>query len=304
MRPTLSLQDSTDLVRHPQFTQADHKAPLRSHFPGYEPMSLKQWTWMQFTTLVSKRTANAAFEDVPTVTRPSKRTMLLQTEGLSGSTGPRSAGPSFTSSSATSTPYTEAFSRLSISNGSYVRNDRLAPKSSPNTPPRPDENQILAQPYNIDHRAINTQPQHLYFYTLSGSPLDTALQPENRKAKLRYAPRQSPMGYASHSLPVPTPLVVQSATASPRDMPLRMGRPEGLALSYDLPRAYDSRQYYDSIPLHYNTVSSPLSNSPAPHLYTRSGTTVPVAHFANAGPPGVQWTASTPVKSPFRGRRV
>jgi hypothetical protein len=108
-----------------------------------------------------KRSADSAFED--NIARPAKRTITLQTEGVSGFGGPRSAGPSF-ASAGSNTPNHEAFARLTISSTrpSY-RSDHLQPSNSyvPSTftPSRPVEPQTLAQPYSIDQQQYYSQPQ-------------------------------------------------------------------------------------------------------------------------------------------------
>jgi hypothetical protein len=129
----------------------------------------------------------------------------------------------------------------------------------------------------------------LYFYALSGSPLESVYGgTDHRKAKLRYAPLQSPVLSAQQypSFP-PFPLSIQSAHASPRD---RVDLSVQAASNY-FTNSVTSRLL--SPPTNKPQGTSNPSGAPPPSL--ANGNPVPLAHFANAGPSGLFWASDTPI---------
>jgi len=221
-----------------------------------------------------KRSVGAVI-DYATPVRPTKRVATLQMDRLPASGGPRSAGPAFPSSGSAATM--DAFSNLSISNFD-------TPSTQSSHPSRTTElshqtSSSLVQPYPVNQVPLNSQPQHLYFYTLTGSPLDYASRPQaDRKAQLRYAPTEMATASYENQLPRLRPLTVHSANVSPRDVTMRLGsrvapchlRPEQHLQQLSIP------------PITSNASLPPYHNA------------IPAAHFANAGPPGVQWSVLTP----------
>ncbi|KAH9920326.1 cyclin-domain-containing protein [Fomitopsis serialis] len=158
--------------------------------------------------------------------------------------------------------------------------------------------QTLVSAYRRDDRQTYATPQQLYFYTLSCSPAQEE-DSISRKGRLRYhQPRPAYPAPVSHIQPQ-VPMVVQSASASPYDMhmPLRSGPtlPPLSELSRNWPRT-------GAAVTHCHSESPGGSERPAQDP-------VPSATFANAGPPGYQFYAtSAPAPSPYyytaRGRRL
>ncbi|KAI0045731.1 hypothetical protein FA95DRAFT_1521155 [Auriscalpium vulgare] len=159
--------------------------------------------------------------------------------------------------------------------------------------------QTLVAAYRVDPTKPRAAPQHLYFYSLAGSPL--AGDSRTHKGRLRYHQPPAPSMPASYAYaPQAAPFVVQSASASPHEshthmtaLPPVLPPPSHSAWAPAPPAQYDA--YY----------SQPYAQEPV-----QEGA-VPSAPFANAGPPGVHYYYPTPApqrSSPDaywrRGRRI
>ncbi|TFY60986.1 hypothetical protein EVJ58_g4801 [Rhodofomes roseus] len=245
-----------------------------------------------------KRSASEAFarDDSPYVSAAPASEIPRRTMGLTLQIPELeySSGHSSESSASPLEPL-QGFSKLSLG-ASPVDVANTSPWAS--TIGQNEVPQTLVSAYRRDDRRLYATPQQLYFYTLSCSPAqeeDTI----SRKGRLRYhQPRPT------HPAPVPqiqpqVPMVVQSASASPYDMhmPLRTGHtlPPLSELARDWPREC-------AVVSHCHSASPHGSERPAQDL-------VPSATFANAGPPGYQFYAtSAPAPSPYyyaaRGRRL
>lgn len=145
--------------------------------------------------------------------------------------------------------------------------------------------------------------QHLYFYSLAGSPM--AEDSRSRKGLLRYhqPPETSaPSHFAYH--PPPVPYAIQSASASPHHS------------CVTLPPVLPS---HTAVSWTRTSVGAAVSHDPnytrgvevqesLPGLREATNGSVLLAPFANAGPPGVQYHYPTPAYSPDyhwrRGRRL
>jgi hypothetical protein len=175
--------------------------------------------------------------------------------------------------------------------------------------------QTLASAYQFNDRVSTVVPENLYFYSLACSPVEDASTDTHRKARLRY--HQPPPPTATSHLLRPSapsrPMNIQSARSSPRDFQLSVAsppiqqqvyfdapRPNRLmvpAMSSPLPQPQPPteaivtptspiRSYY-IYPHHQQYVPQP------PPQQTKYEPAIPLAPFANAGPPGVQFYAPT-----------
>ncbi|PCH33180.1 hypothetical protein WOLCODRAFT_62655 [Wolfiporia cocos MD-104 SS10] len=156
--------------------------------------------------------------------------------------------------------------------------------------------QTLASAYRVDHKRSYVVPQHLYYYTLACSPAEES---SSRKGRLRYHYWQPPANSVPvHEFQLTMPTVVQSASASPYDMHVRLPAASALPPFSEISQGWTHRD--ESAPTcHIDTQEACLR--PAHDA-------VPSAPFANAGPPGFQsYATPAPVPSPYyyqaRGRR-
>ncbi|OSX68028.1 hypothetical protein POSPLADRAFT_1064398 [Postia placenta MAD-698-R-SB12] len=245
----------------------------------------------------SKRTASDAFyPDAAAYARgqaqvPRRSTGLtLQIPELEYSSGQSSE------SSASPMESLQSFSKLSLG-ASPVDAGTGAPWVA-TVPGQHEVPQTLASAYHVDDRRQYAVPQHLYFYTLTCSPAD-ADGSNARKGRLRYHqphPTQLP--------PLPmqpdVPMVVQSASASPYDMSVRLPRAHVLPPFSELSRVW-ARQN--------QAVYAVSSGDVQQGCQPLASDAIPSAQFANAGPPGFQYYATpAPVAyAPYyevRGRRL
>ncbi|KAI1789165.1 cyclin-domain-containing protein [Ganoderma leucocontextum] len=190
----------------------------------------------------------------------------------------------------------QSFSRLSLG-ASPVDN-----RSSPAWPIEHDGYpRTLVSSYQIDDQRPLVAPQHLYFYSLAGSPLESEEQRRTRKARLRV-----------HQAPVPTaaayqyqpsmPMVVQSASASPYEVHSHVTAPQHV-----LPPFSQVSQAWQNVSVQVTERTQLPPIHVQPRAQHDSG--VPSAPFANAGPPGVHFYSTfTPDPAPHyyrvRGRQV
>lgn len=138
--------------------------------------------------------------------------------------------------------------------------------------------------------------QQLYFYALACSP--TEEESRSRKARLRY--QQPPATSADYGYAVQTtvPMVVQSACASPHELPARQhtALPHFSEIAWDRPpqvQQYQQQQQQQQQHHHHQHHQQQVYRSPE---QMQSG--VPSAPFANAGPPGVQFYINNNVQQP------
>ncbi|KAH9836644.1 cyclin-domain-containing protein [Rhodofomes roseus] len=270
--------------------------------PGYAPPPHPAYTSYRAAQPVAlpsgaKRSASEAFarDDSPYVSAAPASEIPRRTMGLTLQIPELeySSGHSSESSASPLEPL-QGFSKLSLG-ASPVDVANTSPWAS--TIGQNEVPQTLVSAYRRDDRRLYATPQQLYFYTLSCSPAqeeDTI----SRKGRLRYhQPR--PTHPAVPQIQPQVPMVVQSASASPYDMhmPLRTGHtlPPLSELARDWPREC-------AVVSHCHSASPHGSERPAQDL-------VPSATFANAGPPGYQFYAtSAPAPSPYyyaaRGRRL
>ena len=148
--------------------------------------------------------------------------------------------------------------------------------------------------------------QNLYYYTLASSPASAESDNRARKALLRsHQPTYYPPTSYLAPQPQQQPMYVQSASASPvHPLP---PFPYSQTHSSHFPPL--GQPYYSANPNPYTSLP-PIRiehqeddrtsygfpvYQPQPHL---QASRVPVAPFANAGPPGVQWGSHQPA-SPY-----
>jgi hypothetical protein len=156
--------------------------------------------------------------------------------------------------------------------------------------------------------------QNLYYYALASSPASDESDNRVRKALLR---SHQPVYYPNPSYfpppPPPQPMYVQSATASPVH-PLPPFHYSHQRSSHN--PSYGS-SYYSTNPNSYASLSlppirvhEPEENDLTPYGFSAyqqprpQASHVPVAPFANAGPPGVHWGGSQQAPSPYSWPQV
>ncbi|VDB86537.1 unnamed protein product [Peniophora sp. CBMAI 1063] len=185
------------------------------------------------------------------------------------------------------------FSRLSLGTSPTVQQMNGAPS------------QTLVAAYRMDPTKPSSVPQHLYYYSLAGSPLSDEKRSHKGRLHVHQPPSLPAPQFAYAHQPIPT--TIQSAHASPHER-----RPQ---LPPVLPNPHDSawlqsRTYHDAI--HRSATPSfrpePATNSPFASQPPLASSSVPSAPFANAGPPGVVHYYSYPSQSSSgyylpRGRR-
>jgi len=241
-----------------------------------------------------KRSAFDAFSPTSTAfdrERPAKRPISLAVEI------PQSAAASHTPSPLESL---QSFSKLSLGSSpapSQCTENVMA--SARHIPP-----QTLIASYRLDPTKPRPVPKHLFFYSLAGSPM--ADDNRSRKGLLRYhqPPESSAPSYYAYP-PPPVPFAIHSASASPHHS------------SVTLPPVLPSNA---TVSWSRNTAGAAPSHDPSyvrgggeaqeslPGLREATNGSVPLAPFANAGPPGVHYHYPTPAYSPDyhwrRGRRL
>ncbi|KAI0271676.1 cyclin-domain-containing protein [Gloeopeniophorella convolvens] len=186
----------------------------------------------------------------------------------------------------------QSFSRLSLGSSPAPPRSAKGVASTQHLPP-----QILAAAYRMDSTKPRAVPKHLYFYSLAGSPM--AEDNRTHKGLLRYhQPLESsaPSHYAYP--PPPAPYAIQSASTSPHDPSVTL--PPVLQHSQDGPWTR-----------HTSGAAASYDPGYARGFEAQEATngSVPLAPFANAGPPGVHsYHYPTPAYSPDyhwrRGRRL
>ncbi|KAF8584951.1 hypothetical protein K439DRAFT_1660488 [Ramaria rubella] len=236
-----------------------------------------------------KRPAIVAFSP-PSATLPgppSKRPISLDMSVLQPSHGPTSAGSVYPLS---------AFAKLSLD-----KTDAPT-RSSPAKPKHPVETpHTLAAPYSLQGRSAPSDPQNLYYYALASSPASSDNDNRARKALLRSHQPSSYLPPAYILPPPPQPMYVQSASTSPvhplppsRYLNLRPTHLESDVQSYGNPNS----NICDLSPLSLPPIrvqrddgdGQKLCHVAFPGAYAQrqlQPSRVPVAPFANAGPPGV-----------------
>ncbi|KAH9947355.1 cyclin-domain-containing protein [Amylocystis lapponica] len=152
--------------------------------------------------------------------------------------------------------------------------------------------QTLVSAYRVDEKRPYAAPQNLFFYALSCSPVES----ENaRKGRLHYH-QPPPTGSVTQQMQPSFPVAIQSASASPYDIHMRVPLPAPLPPFSEVSRDWTR-----------------ASHSPAGRQVHRpqqqfGDTHVPSAPFANAGPPGFQFYATAPHPDAahvlHRGRRL
>jgi hypothetical protein len=247
--------------------RARSTSPNQISRPDYPPPS----------KLGSKRTAEAAFS--PTSASfsqfPSKRPAAISLQI------PESSG----SSTGSHSPLEglQSFAKMSLQSPSR------APTSSSSSPWVPIKRdtvpQTLVTAYHASEGTRNAVPENLYFYTLTGSPMDE--EDRFRRPRLRYHQPPPPSSSAPcYSQRTSMPVNIQSASTSPNDVHMNL---DG---SHVLPHLHETAWTHQVVlpPLHHP--------QPSRH-YTNDNTPSPIpAPFANAGPPGIQFYSTAPRSPP------
>jgi len=212
-----------------------------------------------------------SFNELPPLKRPTGMTLHIPKNAIT--TGPSSASP---------LEPLQSFAKMSLStSASSPHNTRSTSSAQPRPAMHENRPQTLVAAYRAD-RPVNV-PQNLYYYSLAGSSIDTEAEQERvqRKARLRrFQPPPLPSSYP----PPPSymPMNIQSASVSPHESHLNVRQAP-------LPHITDaiwSRKRPDVPPY-----ISPADNSL--QLPPLRENVVPSAPFANAGPPGVHFYASS-----------
>ncbi|KAI0666197.1 cyclin-domain-containing protein [Trametes maxima] len=167
-----------------------------------------------------------------------------------------------------------------------------------------DYPRTLVSAYRMDDQRQAVAPQHLYFYSLAGSPLESEEERRTRKARLRY--HQAPVPTApAYQYPPSMPMVVQSASTSPYEMHSHVSAPQPVLP----PFSEVSQRWMDENGMSISETAQlpPIHVEQQPHHQSQAA--VPSAPFANAGPPGVHFYSTlTPDPAPHyyrtRGRQV
>ncbi|KAG9314762.1 cyclin-domain-containing protein [Chiua virens] len=214
---------------------------------------------------------STSFNELPPLKRPTGMTLHIPENGFSR--GPSSASP---------LEPLQSFSKMSLSSSSSSpHNARTASSVQPFLATHENRPQTLVAAYRAD-RPVNV-PQNLYYYSLAGSSTDTEAEQERvqRKARLR---RFQPHPLTTSYPPPPSymPIDIQSASVSPHDSHLNVRQAP-------LPHITDaiwSRKLLQ-VPPYISPADSSLQLPPLRE------NVVPSAPFANAGPPGVHFYASS-----------
>ncbi|KAI0825286.1 cyclin-domain-containing protein [Trametes gibbosa] len=287
-------RSSVCAVSHPD-PRLQQYTPAPPHYPPYASPAHSDFP------AGSKRSASAAFSPTsasfPAAQQPPAQ-VAKRTHGLTLDI-PQLAAHS-RDSSASPLESLQSFSKLSLGhspadNGAAhvwpaVRHD--------------DYPRTLVSAYRMDDQRQAVAPQHLYFYSLAGSPMESEEERRSRKTRLRY--HEAPMPAApTYQYPPSMPMVVQSASTSPYEMYTSLPAPQPVLP----PFSEVSQGWMDA-----NGVSvAETAHLPPIHIdqhsQHHSQAAVPSAPFANAGPPGVHFYSTlTPDLAPHyyrtRGRQV
>ncbi|GJJ13839.1 hypothetical protein Clacol_008096 [Clathrus columnatus] len=263
-----------------------------------------------------KRPAIVAFSPTSLALQggPSKRPISLNMSLVRPIQGPVSAGSAY--------PLTD-FAKLSLNKSNNTTPSRLTPAKTKQQSTA-DNSQTLAAAYTLQDRIAGPDPQHLYYYTLASSPTHSESDNRVHKAFLRsHLPQtyQPPSSYLHPPAQIHHPIYTQSASASPvhplpscRYLPSYHHHPHNnhhqhhqhhypqqhYMDSHGPSYASNNSNYSDSLALppirvrdscdddSSSSLSGSYSNLPSCQL-PRQSNRVPVAPFANAGPPGVHW---------------
>ncbi|KAH9850617.1 cyclin-domain-containing protein [Lenzites betulinus] len=170
---------------------------------------------------------------------------------------------------------------------------------------RPDDYpRTLVSAYRMDDQRQPVAPQHLYFYSLAGSPLESEEERRSRKTRLRY--HEAPMApVPAYQFPPSMPMVVQSASTSPYEMHTSLPAPQPVLP----PFSEVSQGWMDANGVSVGETAQLPPIHVEQHSQQHSQAAVPSAPFANAGPPGVHFYSTlTPELAPHyyrtRGRQV
>ncbi|KAG8220195.1 cyclin-domain-containing protein [Butyriboletus roseoflavus] len=206
---------------------------------------------------------STSFNELPPLKRPTGMTLHIPENGfLAGS------------SSASPLEPLQSFAKMSLS-ASSPHHARTASSVQPLHENRP---QTLVAAYRID-RPVNV-PQNLYYYSLAGSSIDTEAEHERVQRKARLRCFRPPMTTSYPPPPPYMPIDIQSASVSPQShLSVRQ---------VPLPHIKDAIW---SRKLQLPPYISPADNSL--QLPPLRENVVPSAPFANAGPPGVHFYASS-----------
>ncbi|KAI8983309.1 cyclin-domain-containing protein [Trametes punicea] len=251
----------------------------------------------------SKRSASAAFSPTSASFRAIQQPpaqVPRRTQGLTLDIPQPSVHPR--DSSASPLESLQSFSKLSIG---------ASPADNGPAPVWPavrhdDYPRTLVSAYRMDDQRQAVAPQHLYFYSLAGSPMESEEERRSRKARLRYHQAPVPTAMVYH-YPPSMPMVVQSASTSPYEMHSHVPAPQPV-----LPPFSEVSQAWtdvDGLPIAETAQLPPIHVDQPPRHQHQSRAAVPSAPFANAGPPGVQFYSTlTPDPPPHyyrtRGRQV
>ena len=199
-----------------------------------------------------------------------------------------------------------AFAKLSLNK--LDTPSRSKPRSS--QPAEESSAHTLAAPYSIHDRMSTPEPevcpsllnftrsrlifrsQNLYYYVLASSPADAEGDNRARKAVLR---SHQPTYYTSPEyVPAPQPMYIQSARASPvQALPSLRYLNSHRQLLHHYPITNPNTPQQILPPIRVPGEEDHHHQRP-PYSGQQSQSRVPVAPFANAGPPGVQqWTPAT-----------
>ncbi|KAI0662354.1 cyclin-domain-containing protein [Cubamyces menziesii] len=255
----------------------------------------------------SKRSASAAFSPTSASFPPAQQPpaqVPRRTQGLTLDIPQVSAHSR--DSSASPLESLQSFSKLSLG---------ASPADNGPAPVWPavrhdDYPRTLVSAYRMDDQRQAVAPQHLYFYSLAGSPMESEEERRSRKARLRY--HQAPVPTAAvYHYPPSMPMVVQSASTSPYEMHAHVPAPQPV-----LPPFSEVSQAWadaNGVPVAETAQLPPIHvEQPSQqhhHHHQHSQAAVPSAPFANAGPPGVHfYSTSTPDPASHyyrtRGRQV
>ncbi|KIJ58778.1 hypothetical protein HYDPIDRAFT_102039 [Hydnomerulius pinastri MD-312] len=252
---------------HPRTFSAHHVTPPNPHISPTPNSGSKRSAADAFSP------TSASFNELPPLKRPTGITLQIPENGLP--TGPNSAS---------SLESLQSFAKMSLSSSSSSspHDSRSAPSVGMLSSMPENRPQTLVAAYRVDRPV--TVPQSLYYYSLAGSSTDSEAEQERvrRKARLRcYQP--PPLTTSYQAPPSYMPMDVQSASVSPHETHMNVRQAP-------LPHIHDaiwSRKLPIALPHNCSPADSSLQLPPLRE------NVVPSAPFANAGPPGVQFYATS-----------
>jgi len=214
---------------------------------------------------------STSFNELPPLKRPTGMTLHIPENGFS--TGPSTASP---------LEPLQSFAKMSLStSSSSPHNARTASSVQPLPATHENRPQTLVAAYHVD-RPVNV-PQNLYYYSLAGSSIGTEAEQERVQRKARLRRFQPPPLTTSYPPPPPyMPIDIQSASVSPHESHLNVRQ-------IPLPHLNDAL-WSRKLPKVLPYISPADSSLQLPPLRENM---VPSAPFANAGPPGVHFYASS-----------